>query len=158
MTEWNEQRKKEQTEQTRSLIEDMVGSLNEHIIEGQEKFWLPDAKWYGPAGAGTKPNLKAFQNGWQRPFLNAFPDKRATMDIFFAEGEYAVASGEVFATHKGEFMGLPGNNKTIRLRYMDFWRIENDKIVENWVLLDIIDFFRQHDVDLLEGKGWDDRF
>ncbi len=154
-TEEQKQAQTEQTEQTRSLIENMVASLNDHSIDGQEKFWLSDAKWYGPAGAGTKPSLKAFQNGWQRPFLNAFPDKRATMDIFFAEGEYAVASGEVFATHKGEFMGLPGNNRPIRLRYMDFWRVESGKIAENWVLLDIIDFFRQHNIDLLRGKGWD---
>jgi len=32
MTEWNEQRKKEQTEQIRSPIENMFASLNEHII------------------------------------------------------------------------------------------------------------------------------
>ena len=40
---------------------------------------------------------------------------------------------------------------------MDFWRVEDGKIAENYVLLDIIDFFRQIGVDLLDGKGWDNR-
>jgi hypothetical protein len=40
---------------------------------------------------------------------------------------------------------------------MEFWKVEDGKIVENWVLLDVVDFFRQIGIDLLDGKGWDDR-
>jgi len=65
--------------------------------------------------------------------------------------------GSVTATHMGEFMGAEGSGKTINLKYMDFWKVEDGKIVENWVLLDVVDFFRQIGIDLLDGKGWDDR-
>ncbi len=65
--------------------------------------------------------------------------------------------GSVTATHSGEFMGAEGTGQTIKLKYMDFWKVEDGKIVENWVLLDVVDFFRQIGVDLLDGKGWDDR-
>ena len=142
---------------SKQVIARMVDALNDHVIDGQEAFWAPDAPWRGPAGAGVKPNLKAFQNGWQRHFLNAFPDKETHDEIRIAEGNYVAASGYVEASHKGEFMGLPGNGQRVRLRYMDFWRIEDGKIAENWVLLDIIDLFRQRGIDLLAGKGWDDR-
>ena len=54
-------------------------------------------------------------------------------------------------------MGAEGTGKTINLKYMDFWKVEDGKIVENWVLLDVVDFFRQIGIDLLDGKGWDDR-
>lgn len=54
-------------------------------------------------------------------------------------------------------MGSEGTGKTINLKYMDFWKVEDGKIVENWVLLDVVDFFRQIGIDLLDGKGWDDR-
>jgi predicted ester cyclase len=53
-------------------------------------------------------------------------------------------------------MGAEGTGKTINLKYMDFWKVEDGKIVENWVLLDVVDFFRQIGIDLLDGKGWDD--
>lgn len=34
------------------------------------------------------------------------------------------------------------------MRVMDFWRREGDLLAENWVLIDIVDIFRQFGVDL----------
>jgi len=143
--------------ESKEVIRRMVEALNEHVIDGQEKFWAKNASWNGPAGAGIKENLRHFQEGWQRPFLKAFPDKRANDEVVIAEGDWVAAMGEVTATHAGEFMGAEGSGKNIRLKYMDFWRVEDGKIAENYVLLDVIDFFRQVGIDLLDGKGWDDR-
>ena len=142
---------------SKEVILRMVQALNDHVIEGQEKFWADDASWNGPAGAGVKENLKHFQEGWQRPFLKAFPDKRANDKVMVSEGDWVAAMGHVAATHGGEFLGAEASGKDIKLKYMDFWRIEDGKIAENYVLLDIIDFFRQIGIDLLDGKGWDDR-
>jgi hypothetical protein len=61
------------SENSKLVIQRMVAALNEHVIEGQEAFWKEGASWNGPAGAGVKENLKHFQEGWQRPFLKAFP-------------------------------------------------------------------------------------
>lgn len=142
---------------SKDVVRRMVAALNEHVIEGQEAFWKPGAKWNGPAGAGIKESLKHFQEGWQRPFLKAFPDKQANDEVVIAEDDWVAAMGYVSAHHDGEFMGLEGTGKEIRLKYMDFWRVEDGKIAENFVLLDIIDFFRQVGIDLLDGKGWDER-
>ena len=149
--------KERQTQATKKAVLDMLESLNQHVIDGQEEFWTSDAKWHGPAGAGTKNSLREFQNGWQRPFLNAFPEKSGTWDIFIAEGKYAAATGIVTSKHVGEFMGKEGDGREIRLRYMDFWEVKDSKIVDNWVLLDLVDFFRQYDIDILNSKGWDER-
>jgi len=77
--------------------------------------------------------------------------------VTLADGEWAAAIGQVEATHSGEFLGLPGDGKKKTLRYMDIWQLEDGKIINNWVMLDILDFFKQSGIDLLEGKGWDDR-
>jgi hypothetical protein len=37
----------------------------------------------------------------------------------------------------------------ITLRSLDFWRIENGQIRENWVLVDLLDVYRQLGVDVL---------
>ena len=144
-------------EDNKLVIQRMVEALNEHVIDGQETFWAEGASWNGPAGAGIKETLKHFQEGWQRPFLEAFPDKRANDEVVIAEGDWVAAMGHVSATHEGEFMGAEGSGNEISLKYMDFWRVEDGKIAENYVLLDIIDFFRQIGIDLLNGKGWDER-
>ncbi|MEM7024843.1 MAG: ester cyclase, partial [Pseudomonadota bacterium] len=66
------------------------------------------------------------------------------------------AFGRQEATHSGDFMGIPATGKRVTIRYMDFWKVEDGKIRDNWVMIDVIDVMRQLGVDPLNGKGWDD--
>ncbi len=136
------------SDKSKALVARMVDGLNDHVIEGMEAFWTADMKWYGPAGIGTKPSLKAFQDEHQRPFLHAFSDKNATDEIRIAEGNYVAASGFQDATHTGDYLGIPASGKRVKIRYMDFWRVEDDKLVENWVLIDLLDFLEQLGYDI----------
>ncbi len=136
----------------------MNDALNRHVIDGIGAHFADNFVWRGGAGPGTKSSLKEFQDGWQRPFLSAFKDKFTTIDLILEDGDLVAAYGTVEATHSGDFLGMPATGKRIKLKYMDFWRFdENGDCVENWVHLDIIDAFRQMGRDLLDGKGWDDR-
>ena len=137
------------------VIKDMVEGLNDHVIDGQDSWWHEDAKWKGPAGAGLNNNLAEFKENWQRPFLKAFPDKKANDLIRISEGKYVAAAGYQEATHKAEFLGVPATGKKVRIRYMDFWEVEEGKIKDNWVLIDFIDLLRQLGVDPLNGEGLD---
>lgn len=132
------------------LVERMVDALNDHVIEGQEEFWSEDMVWYGPAGIGTKTSLKDFQDNHQRPFLHAFPDKFAVDEIRFGSGEWAAATGYQRATHLGEYLGIPASGKEVKIRYMDIWRAQDGKLVENWVLIDILGFLEQIGIDVLQ--------
>jgi len=143
------------TEASRGLIAALVDSLNDHVIEGQEALWHPDARWIGSGGCGVKPNLRAFQDGWQRPFLNAFSDKVCIDEARIAEGEWVAAFGRQEATHTGDFMGIPATGKRVQVRYMDFWKVVDGKIRDNWVMIDVVGVMRQLGVDPLQGKGWD---
>lgn len=137
-------------EENKALVARMYDDgLNNHVIEGMEAYWTEDMKWYGPAGIGTKSSLKAFQVEHQRPFLAAFSDKWADDEIRIAEGDYVAAHGYQYATHTGNYLGIPASGKRVKIRYMDFWRAENGKLVENWVLIDLLDFIGQlgYDVD-----------
>lgn len=136
----------------------MNDALNQHVIDGIDAHFAQNFVWRGGAGPGTKRSLKEFQDGWQRPFLDAFKDKYTTIDLILEDGDLVSAYGTVAATHSGDFLGMPATGKRIHLKYMDFWRFNEDgECVENWVHLDIVDVFRQMGRDLLDGKGWDDR-
>jgi predicted ester cyclase len=135
-------------EKNKQLVARMYDGLNDHVIEGMEEYWTEDMVWYGPAGIGTKRGLKDFQQNHQRPFLHAFSDKQATDDIRIAQGDYVAATGYQYATHTGEYLGIPASGKRVKIRYMDFWRAEGDKLVENWVLIDILDFLEQLGYDV----------
>ncbi len=130
-------------EKNKDLVARMYDGLNDHVIAGMDAFWHEDMKWYGPAGIGTKNSLQQFQEEHQRPFLHAFADKEAFDEVRIAEGEYVAAFGYQTATHTGDYLGIPASNQAVKIRYMDFWRVEGDKLAENWVLIDLLDFLEQ---------------
>ena len=144
------------TEATRKVIEGMVDSLNDHVIDGIGSHFAPNFRWMGNAGCGTKNGLKEFQDNWQRPFQAAFSDKVCIDEARLAEGEWMAAFGRQEATHSGEFMGIPPTGKRVEIRYMDFWKVVDGKIVDNWVMVDFPHVMRQLGVDPFNGHGWEE--
>ena len=143
------------TEQTRRVVEGMVDGLNDHVIDGIGRFFDEKFRWMGNTGCGTKLGLRAFQDNWQRPFQAAFTDKVCTDEARIAEGEWMAAFGAQVATHSGEFMGIAPTGKRVEIRYMDFWRVKDGKIVDNWVMVDFPHVLRQLGVDVFHGHGWE---
>ncbi|NNE56353.1 MAG: hypothetical protein HKN32_10050 [Flavobacteriales bacterium] len=82
------------------------------------------------------------------PFKNAFSSKECADDIRIAEGDYVAAYGFEYAAHTGEWLGIPASGKSIKLRYMDFWEVNGDKLELNWVLFDILGFLEQVGYDV----------
>ena len=50
-------------------------------------------------------------------------------------------------THDG-WLGLPPTNKKLEMRSLDFWRIEDGKIRENWVTVDLLHVYDQLGLDV----------
>ncbi len=143
-------------------IVDMLDHMKRHPSQGgpevmeMAKFWHPKMNWYGPAGIGTGRGIAGFRNWHQIPFLNGMPDRgQFVEDItyhFFGDGNYAAVTGWPdmiqTVTHDG-WMGIAPSGKRITMCSLDFWRIENGLIRENWVLVDLLDAYRQLGVDVL---------
>lgn len=143
------------TEKTRAVIENMVDGLNDHRIVDIGEFFSETFKWMGNKGCGSKIGLKEFQENWQQPFQEAFSNKVCIDEARLYMGEWAAAFGRQEATHSGEFMGIPATGKKVNIRYMDFWKVENDKIIDNYVMVDFPDVMAQLGVDVFKGQGWE---
>lgn len=121
-----------------------------------ERFWHPKMMWYGPAGIGSGRGIDGFRKWHQIPFLNAMPDRGLYGEEihyhFFGDGDYVAVTGWPnmiqSITHPG-WMGIapPGTKTT--MKSLDFWRLENGLIRENWVLVDLLDLYAQIGVDPL---------
>lgn len=119
---------------------------------GMARYWRPDMMWYGPCGIGSSRSIAGFEQHHQRPFLTALPDRKGGHHrARFADGPYAASTGwpSVRATHAGPYLGVPATGKSIGLRVMDWWRVEDGLLAENWVMLDLPDLFMQVGVDIL---------
>ena len=143
------------TDETRRVIEGMVDGLNDHRIDDIGDFFTEGFRWMGNAGCGTKTGLKEFQDNWQRPFQAAFSDKVCIDEARLYMGEWAAAFGRQEAVHSGTFMGIEPTGKTVEIRYMDFWKVVDGKIVDNWVMVDFPHVMEQLGVDAFNGEGWE---
>ena len=143
------------TDATRAVIEGMVDGLNDHRIDDIGQFFASHFRWMGNFGCGTKIGLDAFQDNWQKPFQAAFSDKVCIDEARLYMGEWAAAFGRQEAIHSGEFMGIPATGKKVDIRYMDFWKVEDGKIVDNWVMVDFPSVLSQLGVDCFSGQGWE---
>jgi predicted ester cyclase len=143
------------TEATTSTIEAMVDGLNDHDIDNMGRFFSETFRWMGNAGCGTKTGLREFQDNWQRPFQEAFSDKVCIDEARITQGEWCAAFGRQEAIHSGEFMGISPSGKRVEIRYMDFWKVVDGKIVDNWVMVDFPHVMQQLGVDPFNGHGWE---
>ncbi len=144
------------------LVRDMVDGLGKYASGGHkamqlERYWHPKMNWYGPAGIGSNRRIEGFRNWHQVPFLRALPDRRSDTkeggyDCFFADGDYVAFCGwpAMYATVSGDgWMGIAPSGKKIEFSSLDIWRCENGLLRENWVLIDLLDIYRQLGVDVL---------
>jgi predicted ester cyclase len=76
-------------------------------------------------------------------FYTAFPDMHITIEDAFGEGDKVGTRGYFTGTHQGEFMGIPATNKPVKVSFIDLWRAENGKFVENWVQMDMLGLMQQ---------------
>ncbi len=144
-----------QTAETQRVVEGMVDGLNDHVIDGIGSHFAPDFRWMGNAGCGMKTGLREFQDNWQRPFQAAFSDKVCVDEARLVQGEWMAAFGRQEATHSGEFMGVAATGKRVEIRYMDFWKVKDGKIIDNWVMVDFPHVMQQLGVDPFNGHGWE---
>ncbi|MEM1261726.1 MAG: ester cyclase [Pseudomonadota bacterium] len=145
-----------------ALVDAMVEGLGRYAEGGAEamqldRYWHPKMNWYGPAGIGSNRRLSGFRNWHQIPFLSAMPDRSADTEgdgrnCYFADGNYVFFCGwpAMRATVSGDgWMGIAPSGQSLSFASLDIWRCEEGRIRENWVLIDLLDVWRQLGVDVL---------
>ena len=148
-------------EASKTKILEMLACLVRHPAQGGpevmelERFWHPRMLWHGPAGIGSGRGIAGFRNWHQIPFLRAMPDRGQDGDRvtyhFFGDGPYAAVTGwpNMYQTLTADgWLGIAPSGQEVALKSLDFWRIEGEKIRENWVMVDLLDLFRQIGVDV----------
>ena len=145
---------------TLELVEAMLGGCNRldgRDLEsmGMAAYWHDDMVWHGPHGIGSTFGFQEFQDFAQGPSVSSFPNRRGGFhQARIADGLTAAFTGwpSLRGDFTGEsFRGIEPTGTPIGQNIMDFFVRRGDKLHENWVLIDLVDFAAQCGVDLLEG-------
>jgi predicted ester cyclase len=114
-----------------SFIEDI---FNKHDISATEKYFAKDSTT-GSVGLGFKQFLSAL--------FKAFPDMQTKIEHIVAENDLVVIFLNGSGTHTGEFRGKSPTNRRVNIRSADLYKIENEKIVEHWDVVDQLNLLHQ---------------
>lgn len=114
----------------KALVKSFVEEVfNNHDLSAIEKYLT---------GLG-KEGFKHFLS----ELFTAFPGVHADIEHIVAEDSLVIVFLNFTGTHKGIFQGRPPTNKTVNLRSADLYKIENEKIVEHWDVVDQLDLLQQ---------------
>jgi steroid delta-isomerase-like uncharacterized protein len=73
----------------------------------------------------------------------AFPDWAEDIKLMVAEGNLVATQFTSTGTNDGSFLGNPPTGKQIRINEMSIYRIVDGKIVEQWLIPDLLSLNRQ---------------
>ena len=149
-----------ESEKTLSVLNQMIRDLRELNASGNDRYppeilartWHDDMIWYGPAGIGATYTIPRYQQQHSYPFREGLKDKVFNGHICrYAEGNYACFFGwpNLSNTPTGGLMGFSGGVRA-DMRVVDVYRREGDKLVENWVLIDLPWWLKQQGLDVIE--------
>ena len=121
----------------------------------------PQAPWHGPQPIGTVIGAKAYVDSVWRPMRRAFKNLQRESFIFMGglssgrvdgrdEGHYWVgATGTFHGRFEQPYLGIPPNGEDIAMRFGEFARLENGRIVESYALFDFVDLMEQAGINVL---------
>jgi steroid delta-isomerase-like uncharacterized protein len=73
----------------------------------------------------------------------AFSDLKATVGKSVESGDLAAAHVTITGKHTGEFMGVPGSDKSFEIEGIDIIRVEDGRCAEHWGVTDNMSLMQQ---------------
>lgn len=151
----------EESARTLDLVDRMLDDLIELNESGSmgcppeilRKTWAEDMLWYGPAGIGASYTIPRYQQQHQLPFRGSLTSKKFNGHVCrFAEGNFSCFFGwpNLTNTPIGGFLGLPGGKVSADMQVVDVYCRRGDKLLENWILIDLPYWLKQQGLDILE--------
>ncbi len=129
------------TEENTATIRRFFDGLNKLTVAGLDDVYAPDFKLHftGAPGPLTREDTKQFF----RMFFGAFPDIHHTLEDELAAGDKVAVRLTIRGTQQGEFQGMPATGKSITITSLNIFHFANDKVAEQWVVIDNLGMLQQ---------------
>ena len=150
----------------KKLVLEYFNSINnansENLIDIITKYTSSDFKMRCTHPFNELNGAEEVANNLWVPIKNSFEPIQRRMDIFYAginsldnnEGKWVTSMGHLMGVFNKPFFGIQPNHKSILLRYAEFYKVENNKITEGAIFLDIMNFMQQLGLSIIpESTG-----
>jgi steroid delta-isomerase-like uncharacterized protein len=129
------------TEQNKALVRRLVEQVwNKGNLAVIDEILSPDYVLH--ISAPGSPDRDGYKQAVSM-YHKAFADFSLTIEDMIAEADKVVIRCTLRGTHKGQYMGVAPTGKQVSLSVISIRRIEDGKIVEEWVELDMLGLMQQ---------------
>lgn len=137
-------------EENKALIRRFIDEMwNQRKLELADEIFAPDCVTHqlrGDADSTGAPRTPELVKREAESWLSAFPDLRFKIEQMIAADDHVVSRYTLHATHTGNWNGVAATNKKISVPMMTIHRVQNGRIVEDWVLIGTLILFQQLDL------------
>lgn len=140
-------------------INDMLGGMKDRTPHEDPAArlamnWHDDMIWWGPAGIGAAFTIERYLRQHSFPFRDALTEgyrfnghiaKVAERDFggFFGWANLTVRNA-------GGYLGMTAGPNPADMRVIDMYRVEDGKLAENWIFIDILHYLNMQGLDVLK--------
>ncbi|MEM9932614.1 MAG: ester cyclase [Bacteroidota bacterium] len=135
-----------------------AGSVRERRDEVFQKYLHTNLQTHISRPFDSLEGIKAFETFWDS-LLASYPDLEIQPYLILG-GEYrgveAVSvAGNITGTFQEDWLGIPANQQATCLRFSTQFILEKGKIIQQWIMLDILGVMHQAGYQLFPTKGVD---
>lgn len=116
-------------------------------IEALGDLYAPQVQWHGPHPLNDCSGRDAVLRTVWQPLLAAIPDLERREDIRIAgswkAGAWVGATGHYVGRFLGDWLGIPATGAYASIRFGEFVRLDDGRVTETYVILDLLDLMRQ---------------
>ena len=135
--------------------QDLNNAKADDIATIMRTYASEDISWTGPQPINQLNGIDAVNSNFWQPLLQSFPDIKRESYIFFGgkssgrvdgqfDGqEWVCGLGHFTGTFQQDWLTIPATGKKTQIRWSEFCRMDEGKIVEIHILLDVPDVMQQ---------------
>ena len=118
------------------------------------RVWHDQMIWWGPAGIGATYTIERYNRQHSIPFDNALSTNYKFNGHIAKIGESDFGGffgwANLTLENSGGYMGMTAGPAAADMRVIDMYRVEEGKIAENWVFIDILHYLNMQGLDVLK--------
>lgn len=141
---------------TLATIDAMLHNMGDDVNDWTQvmrRDWHEDMIWWGPVGIGATYTIPRYRLQHAGPFNDALNDgyKFNGHLCRLAEGHFGGFFGWANLTirNSGGYMGMTAGPKPADMRVVDMYRVQDGKLAENWIFIDLLNFLNMQGLDVL---------
>ena len=135
----------------RDYHNDLARATPDTVGDILKRYTSPDWKWRGMHPFNEQVGAHAVANKFWNPFLTAMTSVQRRPDIFMAGlndvdgfiGRWVVQMGHFMALFDKPYLGILSTGKIVMLRFAEFNRVEDGRITETAMFVDLLHLMAQ---------------